>query len=102
MKKMKKMKKKKKKMKKKKKKKKKKNKKKKKKKKTVLGTYERRAITSVQTGSRGTARIKADNSVLNRNVNRRVYTHEDGTGTCSACSSQLRFLYFMPTALPTH
>lgn len=68
----------------------------------VLGTYERSAVTSVQTGRRGVSRIKADTSMLNRNVNKWVYTHEDGTGTCCACSSRLSFLYCMPTAVPTH
>jgi len=55
----------------------------------VLGTYERSAVTSSQTGRRGATRIKAYTSVLNRNVNKWVYTHEEGPGTCSACSSQL-------------
>jgi len=55
----------------------------------VLGTYERSAVTSAQTGRRGTSRIKADTSMLNRNVNEWVYTHGDGTGTCSARSSRL-------------
>jgi len=68
----------------------------------VLGTYERSAVTSAQTGRRGTSRIKPDTSMLNRNVNKWVYTHGEGTGTCSARSSRLSFLYFTPTAVPTH
>jgi len=68
----------------------------------VLGTYEKNAVTSGQTGRRGTSRITADISMLNRNVIKWVHTHEEGTGTCSACASQLSFLYFMPAVVPTH
>jgi hypothetical protein len=42
----------------------------------VLDTYERSAVTSAQTGRRGTIRIKADTSMLKRNVNKWVYTHD--------------------------
>jgi hypothetical protein len=68
----------------------------------VLGTYERSAVTSAQNVRRGATRIKDYTSMLNGNVNKWVYRHEEGTGTCSSCSSQLSFLYIMPTAVSTH
>ena len=58
----------------------------------VLGTYERSAVTSAQTGRRGFSRIKADISMLNRNVNKWVCTHEEGHLLCMQFT--VKFLVF--------